>query len=348
MKKSVLFSPFLLAMLSGYCQDFPPPQNPTGEVIGWNTIHLYWNPPARELASYNVYVNGGILCNTTDTEYFDTVFYAYVRGYHITAVYENPDGESDPEANGIWIGIPELQMFPYFQGFEEQRIVLATSAIIGNDFWDKTTIDPLAGNQAAFFYSETFGNVSRIYSPGFYDYSPKGNVEVGFWYQNKNDQNNTDELFFLFTSSSDWIKIGPLPVSENWSYYDTIVPYMGGMQFGFDAVCKNGGGILIDNIELSILPVGMADEIPDKEFLKQNYPNPCTSVTSISFNIVNDGYYNLMIYDLSGKKEKSVFNKHFIAGEYTMSIDISELKAGTHYYRLEGMDKEQTRVMLIE
>ena len=131
-RSSLLF--LIVAVFCGYAQDFPPPQNPTGEVIGWNIIHLYWDPPVRELASYNVYVNGGILCNTKDTEYFDTVFYAYVRYYHITAVYVNPDGKSDPEAYGIWIGIPELQYFPYFQGFEEQRIVLATSAVIGNDF----------------------------------------------------------------------------------------------------------------------------------------------------------------------------------------------------------------------
>lgn len=347
MKTGLTLLLLILSMTYGNAQEFPPPQNPTGHVIGWNIVHLYWDPPARELSSYNVYVNGGILFNTTETEYFDTVFYAYVRYYHITAVYINPDGESDTGAYGIWIGIPELQMFPYFQDFEEQRVILATSAIIGNDFWNKTTEDPFAGNQAACFFSQTYGNVSRIYSPPFYDYTSKGNVEVGFWYKNKTVRNNHDDLYFLYTSASGWETIGPLPESDNWAHYDTIVPYMGGMHFGFDAVCKNGDGIMLDNIELTLSPVGMEDYVADKEILEQNYPNPCTSETYISINIEKEGNYNLSLYDLSGKKVKSILDKYLTSGRYNVFINLGDLEASTYFYELKGMDTKQTRLMVV-
>ena len=56
------------------------------------------------------------------------------------------------------------------------------------------------------------------------------------------------------------------------------------MQFGFDAVCKNGGGILLDDFELGISPVGVVDEIADKEFRIQNYPNPFTEYTILTFD----------------------------------------------------------------
>jgi hypothetical protein len=50
----------------------------------------------KALTGYNVYRDGAMIDYTTETSYDDVVFATGVYQYYVTAVYENPNGESDP------------------------------------------------------------------------------------------------------------------------------------------------------------------------------------------------------------------------------------------------------------
>ncbi len=78
---------------------FNPPQNLTG-TPGNNVVNLAWQAPAnRALSGYKVFRNGTEIASlpTTPLTYSDTnVVNGTTYTYHVTAVYTNPTGESDP------------------------------------------------------------------------------------------------------------------------------------------------------------------------------------------------------------------------------------------------------------
>ncbi|MCK4678412.1 MAG: T9SS type A sorting domain-containing protein [Bacteroidales bacterium] len=324
-----------LFILNGFCQNFPPPTNGSLYITNPNIIYLSWDPPNRELSSYNIYKNGGILQNTTDTYYYDTVFFAYTVNYNITAVYTNPDGESDPDSCFMGAAIPEAQVFPYYQGFEGQLVILSTSALIGNDYWEKTTNNPFTGQQAVIFYSETIGNSSRIFSPPFWHYETNVVVNISFWYKTEDNQNNSDDLFFIYKPEANWEKIGPLLYSDDWIHYDTTLPFTYGMQFGFDAVSNNGGGVYLDEVSFDVSSVSVLENRREAP-LFDIYPNPCNKEMYISLKIPSSAKYILSLYNSMGIIDRTVVDQYLLKGKHSTSIDVRDLQSGVYFLRLTG------------
>jgi len=260
LKKAIILLALSFQLLTGNSQDFPPPQYVHIEIIGANTMHLIWEEPVRELSSYNIYYNGGLIGNTIETEYYDTIFFIYWNTYSITAVYSNPDGESDPDDCWETVCLPVALFFPYYEDFEGLTSLLSSYALKGNDFWEKSTDDFYSGEQAVLFSSNLMGNMARILTPIFVNYNNDTvDIKVSFWYHYLFEQNNHDDLFFIYESDTGYARIGPLPLSEGWTLFDTVVTVNpSGRQFGFDAECKNGAGVMVDEFSMEIISVGIA------------------------------------------------------------------------------------------
>jgi hypothetical protein len=55
--------------------------------------------------------------------------------------------------------------------------------------------------------------------------------------------------------------------------------------------------------------------------LEQNYPNPFNPQTNITFSLKEDGFINLTIYDVLGKKVRTIVNEYKNAGEHSIVWD---------------------------
>lgn len=66
------------------------------------------------------------------------------------------------------------------------------------------------------------------------------------------------------------------------------------------------------------------------------YPNPSngSSQLSIDYSLVNSSDVTIEIFDMSGKKVKTVLNTNSEAGNFTATTDISDLKNGLYIYTL--------------
>ena len=337
-----------LFILNGFCQNFPPPTNGSLYITNPNIIYLSWDPPNRELSSYNIYKNGGILQNTTDTYYYDTVFFAYTVNYNITAVYTNPDGESDPDSCFMGAGVYTNLSFPYYQSFEDVGVILSTSALIGNDYWEMTTVDPYAGQQAVGYYSETNGNSSRIFSPNFDTYGSAAVINICFWYKTAEYQNSYDNLLFIYKTNpnSTWQEIGPLIPSNIWTKFDTIIPYNSSFQFGFDAVSNNGGGVYLDEVSIDVSSVSVLENNNEAP-LFDIYPNPCNEEMYISLKIPSSAKYTLSIYNSIGIMERTIIDRCLLKGKHSTSIDVSNIQSGVYFLRLTGGGKTFIKKVII-
>lgn len=81
--------------------------------------------------------------------------------------------------------------------------------------------------------------------------------------------------------------------------------------------------------------------------LKQNYPNPFNPETRINFDILNNGYVKLIVYDISGKEVETLVSRVLAAGTYTYIYNAADLPSGVYYYKLETKNFSETRKMVL-
>lgn len=72
--------------------------------------------------------------------------------------------------------------------------------------------------------------------------------------------------------------------------------------------------------------------------LNRNFPNPVSAAeemrTYISFALPRTELITMTVFDVFGREVKNIFKREYEAGENTISIDVSDLAAGTYFYRL--------------
>lgn len=97
--------------------------------------------------------------------------------------------------------------------------------------------------------------------------------------------------------------------------------------------------------------------LPTTFTLHQNYPNPFNPITKINFDIgcANDAstkHVNLKIFNILGRRVKTLINDDLTAGQHSVTWDATDDKGrnvatGIYLYRLEVEDKHQTKKMLL-
>jgi hypothetical protein len=115
----------------------------------------------------------------------------------------------------------------------------------------------------------------------------------------------------------------------------------------------------LDDTELSIVTaiVDSANLLHTPEMdpalplsLEQNYPNPATDFTYISFKLSRPATVSLMVYDLFGALVSVILNhKSMNAGEFSEKFDLSQqaLRSGLYFYRLITDEKAVSRKMIV-
>ncbi|HEX2786992.1 MAG TPA: T9SS type A sorting domain-containing protein [Ignavibacteria bacterium] len=87
--------------------------------------------------------------------------------------------------------------------------------------------------------------------------------------------------------------------------------------------------------------------IPDKFVLHQNYPNPFNPTTKIKFELPEQSYVTLKIYNLLGQKISILVNQNLNAGNYELEWNAGDLNSGIYFYKLESFDYTETKKMLL-
>jgi hypothetical protein len=77
----------------------------------------------------------------------------------------------------------------------------------------------------------------------------------------------------------------------------------------------------------------------------KNYPNPFNPITKIYYEIPEDGFVTLKIYNALGKEIKTLINENKIAGSYEIEFDASGLPTGIYFNVLQVGDKRVIRKM---
>ncbi|HIA86566.1 MAG TPA: T9SS type A sorting domain-containing protein, partial [Candidatus Marinimicrobia bacterium] len=92
--------------------------------------------------------------------------------------------------------------------------------------------------------------------------------------------------------------------------------------------------------------------IPNKFSLYQNYPNPFNPITTMSYDLPEDSFVNITIYDILGLKVKTVVNTTQNAGHKSVIWDATDslgkpVSAGVYLFQIQAEDFRQTKKMVL-
>ena len=116
-------------------------------------------------------------------------------------------------------------------------------------------------------------------------------------------------------------------------------------EFGLDDIYWDGG------TTSSVNENGNLDT-PIKFNLQNNFPNPFNPLTTIRYDLPEDGLVNVTIYDVMGKTVKYLVNSHQNAGYKSIQWNATNntghpVSAGLYLYTIQAGDFRQTKKMVL-
>jgi hypothetical protein len=89
------------------------------------------------------------------------------------------------------------------------------------------------------------------------------------------------------------------------------------------------------------------DNNPANFVLYQNYPNPFNPATTIKYQIPEDGFVTIKIYDILGNEVKTLINEQKSKGSYSLMLDSSDLVSGVYIYRIQVNNFTSAKKMMV-
>lgn len=99
--------------------------------------------------------------------------------------------------------------------------------------------------------------------------------------------------------------------------------------------------------ELSTGIVSNNTIIPDRFNLYQNYPNPFNPSTTIKFDIPENSFVKLSVYNSLGKEVAVLVNDMLIQGTYDYKFDASGLTSGLYFMKISSGNFQDTKKLML-
>jgi hypothetical protein len=89
------------------------------------------------------------------------------------------------------------------------------------------------------------------------------------------------------------------------------------------------------------------DQFPNRFVLHQNYPNPFNPSTIINYQIPEEGFVNLKVYNTIVEEVKELVNEYKSLGTYSIHFDAAGLASGVYIYQIRVNNFVSSRKMII-
>ncbi|MBN2763404.1 MAG: T9SS type A sorting domain-containing protein, partial [Bacteroidales bacterium] len=93
--------------------------------------------------------------------------------------------------------------------------------------------------------------------------------------------------------------------------------------------------------------IEISGDVSNGFVLSQNFPNPFSLLTTISFEIPEKSFVSLKVRNLIGEEITELAGKEFLPGLYSVTFDASRLTRGIYYYTIKAKGFVQTKEMII-
>ena len=87
--------------------------------------------------------------------------------------------------------------------------------------------------------------------------------------------------------------------------------------------------------------------LPTTFELSQNYPNPFNPSTVIKYQVPQNTFVNINVYDILGNQIKTLVREEKAAGSYELKFDASNMPSGVYFYSIQAGAFSQTKKMIL-
>ena len=164
-----------------------------------------------------------------------------------------------------------------------------------------------------------------------------------------------DEDFQYFilekSNSSEFLEIESFELVEN-AYTDMDFVYNESNFYRIVAVDHTGNtSDYSEVVEVAILTID-EDVLPEDFALHQNYPNPFNPTTQIQYDLPEDQFVNIAIYDVMGRNIRTLMNVNQTAGYHSIHWDAKNdmgegVAAGMYIYTIQAGEFRATKKMVL-
>lgn len=103
--------------------------------------------------------------------------------------------------------------------------------------------------------------------------------------------------------------------------------------------------VLYNNFITSVKNI--SNEIPNRFFLQQNFPNPFNPSTVIRYELAVNSFAVLKIYDVLGNEISTLVNEKQNAGTYEAEWQANNFPSGIYFYKLDAENFSGTKQMVL-
>ena len=94
-----------------------------------------------------------------------------------------------------------------------------------------------------------------------------------------------------------------------------------------------------------------SNEIPNEFMLYNAFPNPFNPSTTIRFDLPEDSFVTINVYDMVGRHVKTLLNNKMSAGRKSIVWDSTNnfdhpVSTGTYFYAIKTVEYSQTKKMV--
>ena len=89
------------------------------------------------------------------------------------------------------------------------------------------------------------------------------------------------------------------------------------------------------------------DVLPENYGLSQNYPNPFNPITHIDYQIPEDSYVILEVYDISGRLIRQLYNSNTQAGYHSITWNATMYSSGIYFVKMSAGDYISTQKLML-
>ncbi len=140
---------------------------------------------------------------------------------------------------------------------------------------------------------------------------------------------------------------------STWTEYSyDLTSYAGDSIYIAVQSINSGYYLWLDDFILTVIDTSgsssvVGNQLPNNFSLEQNYPNPFNPLTTIEYNIPQNNFVKITIYNLCGEKIKTLVNENKIAGNYSVVFDGSNFASGIYFYRIEAGNYSNTKKLVL-
>ncbi|MBI5731569.1 MAG: T9SS type A sorting domain-containing protein [Ignavibacteriales bacterium] len=89
------------------------------------------------------------------------------------------------------------------------------------------------------------------------------------------------------------------------------------------------------------------NNIPQEYELNQNYPNPFNPTTTINYQLPENSFVTIKVYDMLGKEVATLVNENKSAGYHRVNFNAGKLTSGVYVYTITANNFVQSKKMLL-